>query len=91
MTTEEVGTTNLVTAAVFQSQQVAVEILRDVSADTMGIGRTEIVKRPPWRRACHYKAAVNVGKVISPYILLYQAFLGCPLTYFLPPALDLLP
>jgi hypothetical protein len=28
MTTEEVGTTNLVTAAAFQSQQVAVEIMR---------------------------------------------------------------
>jgi len=28
MTTEKVGTTNLVTAAAFQSQQVAVEILK---------------------------------------------------------------
>jgi hypothetical protein len=37
-----------------------------------------------------YEAAVNVGKGIFPYILLYQAFFGCPLTYYLPPVLDFL-
>jgi hypothetical protein len=77
MTTEKVGTTNLVTAAAFQSQQVAVEILKTYRLmQWVLVGRnsqtTTMAPRMP------YEAAVNVGKGILPYIVLCQAFFWLP-------------